>query len=304
LSDSRKPVVKDGVLRALRFSEPSSRRTVGVLVQWNCHPETLGPHNRLITADFPAATIATLSERWRCPVAYFSGALGGLMAPPNDRIRDDRERLLGTGDFEFARHYGEAVAALTTEALRRARPIALTPFRVSAKPILIPVENAWYRAARVMGVLRRQGKVWTGDFEKPGAPVTLEDADAITGVETEVAYLRLGELHVACIPGEIYPELVCGRIEDPADPGADFPDAAREPALVATLPGERWLLLGLANDEIGYIIPRRQWDAKPPFAYGRLTSQYGEINSCGPRTAPIIMQALVNRVRDAEGPEE
>ena len=52
-----------------------------------------------------------------------------------------------------------------------------------------------------------------------------------------------------------------------------------------------WLLIGLANDEIGYIIPRRQWDMAAPFAYGRTTPQYGEINSCGPGVAPVIMGA-------------
>lgn len=45
------------------------------------------------------------------------------------------------------------------------------------------------------------------------------------------------------------------------------------------------LLMGLANDEIGYIIPKRQWDEKPPFCYGLKKSQYGEINSLGPDTA-------------------
>ena len=37
--------------------------------------------------------------------------------------------------------------------------------------------------------------------------------------------LRLGELEVAAIPGEIYPELVLGKVVDPAEKGADFPDA-------------------------------------------------------------------------------
>ena len=42
-----------------------------------------------------------------------------------------------------------------------------------------------------------------------------------------------------------------------------------ESSVVKLLPGDKWLLFGLANDEIGYIIPKRQWDEQPPFAYGR-----------------------------------
>jgi hypothetical protein len=60
-------------------------------------------------------------------------------------------------------------------------------------------------------------------------------------------------------------------------------------------------LLGLANDEIGYIIPKRQWDQSPPHAYGRSKPQYGEVNSCGPEVAPIIMQALADCIQQAGG---
>jgi hypothetical protein len=67
------------------------------------------------------------------------------------------------------------------------------------------------------------------------------------------------------------------------------------------LPEGKALVLGLANDEIGYIIPKRQWDQLAPFAYGRQTSQYGEINSCGPDVAPILLEALKRRVLDAAG---
>jgi hypothetical protein len=114
-----------------------------------------------------------------------------------------------------------------------------------------------------------------------------------------VAYVRLGDLDIAGIPGELYPELVYGRCQDPPDPGADFPEAPPEPSVVDTLTGEKFLLLGLANDELGYIIPKRQWDSKSPYAYGRQDDQYGEENSCGPQIAPILLEALKRRVSEA-----
>ena len=83
LGDRRQPVVKDGVLRLLRFTDPADDTAIGLVVQWNCHPEALGADNQLITADFPASTIATLGRRYACPVVYFSGAIGGLLAPPH-----------------------------------------------------------------------------------------------------------------------------------------------------------------------------------------------------------------------------
>jgi hypothetical protein len=60
------------------------------------------------------------------------------------------------------------------------------------------------------------------------------------------------------------------------------------------------MLLGLANDEIGYMIPKRQWDQRAPYAYGRSRSQYGEVNSCGPDVAPAIMHSFQLRVRELE----
>jgi hypothetical protein len=47
-------------------------------------------------------------------------------------------------------------------------------------------------------------------------------------------------------------------------------------------------VFGLANDEIGYIVPRSQWDVDAPYTYGREDSPYGEENSLGPETAPLL----------------
>jgi Neutral/alkaline non-lysosomal ceramidase, N-terminal len=303
VGDSRKPVAKDGVLRVIRFTRAGGTEPVGLWVQWNSHPESMGSRNTLVTADFPHATVAKLKDEHKCPVLYMSGAVGGLMAPPDGIIKNGQGKFLDEGDFEYCRLYGEAVADLATKASAAAEPIELTPLIVSAKPIAIPVTNVLYRLARVARILRREGRIWEGDFQKLGEIATEDTVDKPTAVESEVAYLRLGDLHVAGIPGELYPELIYGKFQEPAEPNADFPDAPLEPTVVSILPGKKWMLLGLANDEIGYIIPRRQWDSAPPYAYGRETSQYGEINSCSPDVAPIIMQALQLRVQDVAGPK-
>lgn len=298
LRDSRLPFVKDGVLRAIRLDDVSTGKPAGLIVQWNCHPESLGSKNRLLTADFPYATIDKLREKYGCPAILISGAVGGLMAPPKDRVKDAAGNVLHEGDFEYARVYGEEVASLASQALDKAEPIELTPFAVSTKPVVVPVTNSLYRLARTIGVLKRGARVWTGDAETLGEPMTKETAHKPTGIETEVAYLRLGDLHIACIPGELYPELVYGKFQEPVEPNVDFPDAPLEPTVASILDGKRWMLFGLANDEVGYIIPKRQWDKAEPFAYGKDGGQYGEINSCSPDVAPIIMEALRRRVAE------
>lgn len=300
VGDSRLPIVKDGILRAIRFRHAETDRTLGILVQWNCHPESLGSKNKLLTADFPWSTVAALRKRYDCPIAYFTGTVGGLLAPPDDVVKDSAGKILRDGNFEYARIYGEMVADLAAKAIEKAELLKLVPLAVSARPIAVPIANPLYQAARTLGVIPRDGRVWTGDFERLGERIASAAAkpQAEVAIETEVAYLRLGDLHVACIPGEIYPELVYGQFQEPVEPGADFPDAPLETPVMKLLPGEKTLLFGLANDELGYIIPKRQWDQISPYCYGRKTSQYGEINSCGPEVAPILMKALENRVRE------
>jgi len=85
----------------------------------------------------------------------------------------------------------------------------------------------------------------------------------------------------------LYPEIGEGGVEAPE--GGDFPGEPIEvPPLRKQMRGKVNMVIGLANDEIGYIIPKTQWDVDPPFAYGRDKDQYGEENSGGPDVAPVI----------------
>lgn len=302
LHDSRLPKVFDEMLRVLVFRRTSDDKPAGILAQWNCHPEALGRRNTLVTADFPAATVAALRAKYSCPVAYFSGAVGGLMTPPDGRYRDADNRPIPDETYDYSDRYGREVADVTGRAVDSAEPIVLTPFRVAAKRVAVPLDNVLYQLARTFGVLKREGLVWTGDGEQPGRvhhglPI---DRGQRLAVETEVACIRLGQLQIACIPGEIYPELVYGEYPKAAEAGVDFPAAALEPSVSLVMGRRPWMLLGLANDEIGYIIPKRQWDQRAPFAYGRQHGQYGEVNSCGPDVAPNIMRSLQRRAEELE----
>ncbi len=300
LGDFRLPEVYDGVLRTIRFHCVGMAAPCGILVQWNSHG--VEPHdNPLITRDFMGATVDALARRHGCPVVYFQGAIGGLMGTPKKLVEAAKAGQLPSDAFGFIDACGEAIADLADRALAAAEPIKLDPVAVFARPITIPLDNDGFRAAVGAGVLERPIYDWTGNPDLRGRQADA-DTDRRVALETEVAYLRLGELDVAAIPGELYPECVYGQYQDPADPGADFINAALEPPIAKILPSKRFLVLGLANDEVGYIIPKRQWDVVAPFAYGRQNSQYGERNSVGPDTAAFLLSALQERVDDAKKP--
>jgi hypothetical protein len=299
LRDSRLPHVVDDVLRVVAFYDEQSTKPAGLLVQWNCHPEELGSRNTLLTADFVYATVAELERRYGCPVVYVSGSLGGLMAPPGGLYSDDSGKPLPGGTYDYAERYGRDVAGVAAQAVDSASPVTLTPMKAFVETVYVPVENPVYRAAQTLGVLNRDSFLWTGDSRKRGERPAGESRKLVGALETEVGVLRLGELRVACIPGELYPELVYGKLQEPVEPNADYPDAPAEPHVTKSLGDDKLLIFNLANDEIGYLIPKRQWDQRPPYCYGRTKDQYGEINSCSVDAAAIVMQSLERCARRA-----
>jgi len=291
LHDARLPVVKHDDIVTLHFLGADGT-ALGILVQWNCHPETLDSKNTEVTADFVGETVKYLQAKHQCPIAYFTGTVGGLMTSLHVEVRDDAGALLKDGTFEKARGYGVAVGKLADRAIAAGVPADLTPFTVSTKTLLMPVENNLYRIGKQAGVLKRAMYLLDGAPANPAKWIESADASKPVGVKTEVGYLRLGELEVAALPGEIYPELVLGKVPDPAEPGADYPDAPVEPSIYGQLTAKHKMLIGLANDQLGYFIPKRQWDDKPPYCYGRKSSQYGEVNSVGPNAAATVCESF------------
>ena len=287
LHDGREPYVKHDELVALRFVAANSKNA-GVIVQWNCHPETLSSANIEISADYVGYTVEHLRKQYQCPVVYLTGTVGGLMTSLHVEVKDDAGNSLKDGTFAKTERYGQLVGKLATQALADAKPVKLTPLSVRTRHLFLPIDNPAYIAGFSLGVLKRDAFVWTGDPLK-ARPLGAQK-DARLCLKTEVGLITLGDLAIAAIPGEIYPELVLSKVQDPPDKGADFPDAPIEPGIYAQMKSKHRMIVGLANDEVGYIIPKRQWDEKPPYCYGRKKPQYGEANSLGADTAPLLCE--------------
>jgi hypothetical protein len=294
LRDSRQPIVKHDELTAVQFIGPD-KKTLGIVTTWNCHPEALPSNNPEMSADYVAATVKHLQDKFQAPVVYLTGTVGGLMTPDTSRYKDEKGNRL-PDSFEATQRYGIDIGKLTEKALTEGRVAKITPFEVTRREIYLPIDNNAFALGFRLGVLKRNAYGWSGDVTK-SVPIDKNDAKQKLAAKTEIARLKLGDLDIAAIPGEIYPELVLGKYQEPADPAADFPDAPLEPSIYSALKGPFRMVIGLANDEIGYIIPKRQWDEKAPFAYGRKSSQYGEINSLGQETAPLMNKAFIEMVK-------
>jgi hypothetical protein len=290
LHDGREPYVKHDELVAIQFFDETGK-TPGILVQWNCHPETLGGENTSISSDFVGPTVNWLQERFHCPVVYLTGTVGGLMTSLHVEIKDENGKVLPEGSMRKTERYGQLLGQVAERALSRAEAVVLGPIEIRTRKLFVPLDNKLYLMGRKIGVFKREGFWWEGDPYQatPTDQITLDKRSCL---QTEIGWIRLGELEIALIPGEIYPELVLDKVQDPADPAADFPQAPIEPAIYKQMTRPYRMIIGLANDEVGYIIPKRQWDENPPFCYGRKKAQYGEMNSVGPEAAPILCKAF------------
>jgi hypothetical protein len=281
IEDGRLPRVIDDTLVAMQVSSEDGT-TLGTIVNWSSHPEALAGANTVISSDFPHFLRARIEERLGGTAVFIVGSIGGLMTPLGLKLTGADGKPIAKDSFELARAVGERAAEAALEALKAGRPSVSTALEHRHARVFVPLENRLFRLATFLGVLDRP-------LFSAGKPATTLFGDDL---ETEIGYLRLGDAEVLLVPAEIYPELVLGGIQDPQDPAADFPGAPRERALFTLLRSEYKLVFGLAGDEIGYVIPRSQWDARKPFAYGRTEDQYGEINSVGPSAADRLTQAF------------
>ncbi len=215
LTDTRKPIVFDSDLRMMHFTRPEDGVTIGTLVTWANHPETLWSRNTEITSDFCGHLRDALEKgvvvEGRPALAGFggthlfiNGAVGGLMTTPGRVTVADpfTGQAYDRPSHEKARALGWQLASRIAPVLRgpaiATNRLALT---AHAHTLEIPVDNWMFYAAPVLGLLDRGHSSWRK-------------------LRTEVALLTLGDASIACVPGEIYPELVNGGIE--RAPGGDF----------------------------------------------------------------------------------
>jgi len=283
--DDRIPIVIEGKMRVLAFKSARGEM-IGMLVFWTNHPESLGPRNHRISADYVGDLLGKLKETHKCPASFFNGTLGGMMSPGGEikEPPDDTKEQLKKS--EWCKAVGLEAARRAEEALGRSKPVSLTPFTIKQKRIALEVGNKRFAAAAAAGLIKR--RMWIAEQ----TDVKAEIKAGTPCMETEVSRLIFGDLELINVPGEMYPELAIGGMQNPVLPEADFPNAIPEKPIFANPSPRTRIVVGLANDEVGYIIPKCQWDAQPPFCYGIMKGQYGEENSIGPNCAKQILQAI------------
>ena len=277
--DTRPPEQIPDTITAWQLVDVTDNNNVATVVHFASHPITVPTLNAAISCDWvhPMRTaiesgFATADTEMRAvggTCLYFNGALGGRLTPRRERS----ELGLDEPDpaFQRARAYGRTLALRVADVLTNATDVGhVHTLEVNAQRVDVALDNPLLRVGADIGAIKR--------------PVVAGRAIS------EVAVVRVGPIELFAIPGMAFPEMTWAGPPTEIVPGADLPNASREQPLEELARGDIFVPVGLANDMLGYLIPKRQWDAIPPFISDE--PPYGELVSAGPDAAATIVNAF------------
>ncbi|TXD79662.1 hypothetical protein [Algoriphagus ratkowskyi] len=293
VGDSREPQVFDAGLRLMQVIDSESFETLGTIMNWGNHPETLWSQNIQVSSDFAhhwrefvengiVEKDSVLLEGVGGIAIFLNGAIGGLMTThPSMEVKDPytNEKFLEQGLGKIIAQ-GRALAKITLETLHDSNYVEVNRANLSirAETIELRMDNNLFHLAAYLGVFDRGFTKWKH-------------------IRSEVSAWKLGPATFVHVPGELYPEILYGGIESPT--GADFGIYPVEvPAIHTQILGQFKFFAGMSNDMIGYIVPKSQWDEAAPFTYINKKRPYGEVNSLGPETAPKIHSSVLKILQE------
>ena len=308
IRDSRDPVIVDERVNAAAFVDADGK-TIASLVNWANHPEALSDENTAHTSDFSHyiregmesgfATESYQRDGLGGTSLYLQGAVGGLMTPLGITVTDHDGVDHSAASFEKAEAIGQLVADMALDAIADGDKVESLPLSFRKQSLKLPIDNWGFQAMFLSGVLDRETYDWdkTQVITEYNTPYVL----------TEVAQIQIGPLALLSVPGEVFPEIAFGGFDgskigsdlepmiDPDNPNPpDVASAPSGPYWVELLDSDHGWIVGLGNDELGYIIPPYDFEVDPvsPYIDEPEGDHYEETNSLGPQTAPLLDEAI------------
>lgn len=314
--DQRDPVILDDRLSVMRFrSKQYPDEVYATLINWASHPEQVinGPS---ISSDFVGAwrDAQRILHPYAVPV-FFQGALGGQIGSNNIDIAFNDTTYAACNDcsYEKATAVGQALSELTETALADVQSVSTTDIAYQQESILLPLDNYGFQAIFNAGTIDRQV------YDEAGAPLNrpIEPGETGAYLQSEMVYLRLGDVSMLSVPGELHPELAIGGYDGSATPGGPAAlwsednvgieglDQAPPPPYLRDLLDTRvTMILGMSQDFVGYIMPVFNFQLHPETPYldsHDWNHHYEETNSLGPRMAETVQKTAIQLVNQQSG---
>jgi len=241
--NARNPEIVDDELTLAQFTDVTVTSKVTVtLMNFPCHPEVLWEHNPNISSDYVGYLRNAVEKQTGAPCIFFAGALGGMMTP------DVKDHSFAEAEFMGHKLAKEGLKAL--EAVNSQQ----SAVSLEKKEIKAKLTNILYKLAF-------------------GRKLLPDVRDKQGYVHTEVNLIKIGDLWLATVPGEILPKLGLSLKKQLLEAGAKVAG-----------------VIGLANDELGYILPTE--DFKYPWNPFKPGKHYEETNSIGKEIAPSVMEGI------------
>ena len=276
--DCRTPDTFDDNLTKIRFEAFDKTKNI-CIINFASHAELLGSCTKVVSADFPAYMIKEIeANNPDCDAVFFNGAIGGMISAKE--IKKVYRETIDCEAYtkEFGKTLGEMVNAMTDET-------ELSPC-VNVKSVPVKIE-----ASNFVLILARFLKVLNNDIAR-------SKNRTVPYIYSEVGYLELGKKDIGMflIPGELFPELYNGEFLDENNSANKV--KAEYNILKNQSDAKHTFVVGLCNDELGYILPDNDFflDSKLPYINGAHDhmdrNHYEETNSTGPKTARTLLDAM------------
>ena len=275
--DARLPVVYSRTMTRVRIVPQDGGREVWWL-NFASHSESLQGCNSRISADFPQYLRRRILAETGAETFYCVGAIGGMITMA---VEHKSDIYAAGGDFhESTIAIGRKLAEVAIGIRRETR---LAPcLDLLRMELDVPLDNSVLAAAGLAGIM--ESDCYAGNGETGLA------------LRTEMNYLTLGSLRILTLPGELFPELAYGGYLKEETSATGLGPEANPTPLTRFEGGRGVMFIGLADDEIGYIIPPNDFllsETSPYFekCRDRLGRRhYEETNSPGPRAAAAIAE--------------
>ncbi len=283
--DIRTPIVYSKTLTRFRFKPFDLGNEVWIL-NFASHSESLQGCNHLVSADFPCYLREKIKKTVGADTLYTVGAIGGMISmdiPDEDVLRKEFRLIESTRDIGYK---------LADYAISVTDEVKLEPkINFATKEFYMDVENPVLTIACDIGILTAE------KFATKTAPLYWT-------LKTEITYYEIGGKKILLLPCEIFPELVFGGALSAEESGTGKGPEVN-PELLCDITGDKDILIfGLANDELGYVLPPNDFvlNEKSPYVdNGRdkhNRRHYEETNSMGPKTAGVIAEVVKGILKD------
>lgn len=278
--DVRLPKVYSKLLTRFRFVPRDGGREL-YIVNFASHSESLQGSNTLVSADFPAYFRQEIAEKTGADTIYFVGAVGGMITM----------QLMGKNYVRSTKAIGKRLAgyALSIENETKLEPKIL----IARQEFFVAGENTVLLMAQKLRIL--SAKAYGAEWSPSG-----------WALKTEMSYIKIGSKAMLLLPCELFPELAYGGYLS-AEESANGTGGEVNPKPLCEIAGDEDLLIfGLANDELGYVLPPNDFLLNPDKPYidnardrlGR--KHYEETNSLGPGTAERLAQVFERIIKYLE----